>query len=111
MKTSQHQAAALAFIKWWTEPSNLLKIQSQLGLLPCRTSVVHQLVQQGKLSGGATIEQQLQHVQPLFPQGAPPWYTRFSTDAATLINAAAKGNMSVGDALNKLAADSAGMKG
>jgi multiple sugar transport system substrate-binding protein len=111
MSTSEHQAAALAFIEWWMKPSNLLKIQSDLGLLPCRTSVVHQLVQQGKLVGGQTIEKQLQSVQPLFPQGAPPWYTRFSTEAATLINAAAKGSMSVGEALNKLASDSQALAG
>jgi multiple sugar transport system substrate-binding protein len=103
MSTSQHKAASLAFLKWWQEPSTLLALHDSLGLLPCRTSVVDQLVKQKALVGGDAISRQLEHVVPLFPQGAPPWYTQFSTKASSLINAAASGDMTVSDALNQLA--------
>ena len=46
---------------------------------------------------------QLKLVKPLFPQGAPVWYSQFSSDAQGLLNAAVKGQMSVGDALSQLA--------
>jgi multiple sugar transport system substrate-binding protein len=105
MSTSEHKDAALAFIKWWEEPSTLLALHKSLGLLPCRTSVVDQLVQGGKIVGGSTISEELKHIVPLFPQGAPPWYTQFSTKASSLINAAASGDMTVPDALNQLATE------
>ena len=40
---------------------------------------------------------------PLFLQGAPVWYSQFSSDAQGLLNAAVKGQMSVSDALSQLA--------
>ena len=103
MSTSTHQEAALAFLKWWEQPETVLALQKSIGLLPCSTSAVKTLVDAGKLVGGDTINQELQHVAALFPQGAPPWYGDFSTKAASLINAAARGDLSVQDALNQLA--------
>ena len=44
---------------------------------------------------------------PLFPGGAPIWYSQFSSDAQGLLNAAVKGQMSVSDALNQLATKTA----
>jgi multiple sugar transport system substrate-binding protein len=49
------------------------------------------------------LAQELKLVKPLFPQGAPVWYSQFSSDAQGLINAAVKGQKSVGDALSELA--------
>ncbi len=49
------------------------------------------------------LAQQLKVVKALFPQGAPVWYSQFSSDAQGLLNAAVKGQMSVSDALNQLA--------
>lgn len=103
MSTSTHQDAALAFLKWWQQPETVLALQKSIGLLPCSTAAVKTLVDSGKLVGGDTINEQLQHVAALFPQGAPPWYGDFSAKAASLINAAARGDMSVQDALNQLA--------
>jgi multiple sugar transport system substrate-binding protein len=103
MSSSKHKAAALAFIKWWMEPATQEDVYANLGLLPCRQLVFESLVQQGKLLGGDVMLEELKHIVPLFPQGAPTWYTRFSTEAASLINAAAKGNMTVAEALDRLA--------
>ena len=49
------------------------------------------------------ITQEVSHVKPLFPQGAPIWYSAFSSDAQGLLNAAVKGQMTVQDALSQLA--------
>ena len=103
MSTSTHQEAAVAFLNWWEQPETVLALQKSVGLLPCSTTAVGTLVDSGKLVGGDTIKQELENVAALFPQGAPPWYGDFSTKAASLINAAARGDISVQDALNQLA--------
>jgi len=103
LSTSEHQDAALAFIKWWQTPETVLALQKSIGLLPCSTTAIQTLVDKGQLVGGDVISEQLRNVAPLFPQGAPPWYGDFSSKAASLINAAARGDMSVQDALNQLA--------
>jgi multiple sugar transport system substrate-binding protein len=101
--TAQHKEAAAAFIEWWMRPDNLVKIYKAEGELPCTTSAIKKLVASGQLEGGSVINQELKHIVPLFPQGAPVWYSQFSSDAQGLLNAAEKGEMSVGDALNQLA--------
>ena len=102
MTTSQHKAAAAAFITWWMQPDTLKKLQSTLGLLPCRASVVADLISSKALVGGDILSTQLQALKPLFPNGAPTWYNEFSTDASSQLNAAARGDLSVADAIKTL---------
>jgi multiple sugar transport system substrate-binding protein len=101
--TAKHKAAAAAFIEWWQKPANAISIYEKEGNLPCGASVIKQLAGNGKLAGGPVLAQELKLVKPLFPQGAPVWYSQFSSDAQGLINAAVKGQKSVGDALSELA--------
>jgi multiple sugar transport system substrate-binding protein len=103
MASSQHKAAAAAFISWWMQPDTLKKLQSTLGLLPCRASVVDELIASKTLAGGDILSTQLKALKPLFPNGAPTWYSEFSTDASSQLNAAARGDVSVADALKTLA--------
>jgi multiple sugar transport system substrate-binding protein len=101
--TAKHKAAAAAFIEWWEKPANAIAIYKTQGSLPCGASTLQQLAATGELQGGDVINQELPHVGPLFPAGAPIWYSQFSSDAQGLLNAAVKGDMSVSDALNQLA--------
>ena len=101
--TAKHKAAAAAFIKWWQKPANAIAIYKQEGNLPCGASVIKQLAASGDLAGGKLLAAELKLVKPLFPQGAPVWYSQFSSDAQGLLNAAVKGQMSVSDALSQLA--------
>lgn len=105
--TAKHKAAAAAFIAWWEKPANAIAIYKAQGSLPCGSSTIKQLVESSQLQGGAVLNQELSKVGPLFPQGAPIWYSQFSSDAQGLLNAAVKGQMSVPDALNQLAAKAA----
>ena len=102
MKTSQHKTAAAAFISWWMQPETLKKVQASLGLLPCRASVVAELISSKTLVGGDILSTQLKALKPLFPNGAPTWYNEFSTDASSQLNAAARGDVSVADAVKTL---------
>jgi multiple sugar transport system substrate-binding protein len=103
MSNSQHKDAALAFIDWWEKPETLLKIYDAAGLLPCRQGVLSTLQQEGKLAGGDVLVEELKYVAPLFPGGAPTWYSQFSTEASSLINSAAKGDITVDDAIKQMA--------
>jgi multiple sugar transport system substrate-binding protein len=102
--TAKHKAAALAFIKWWMEPKTQIEMYTNktTGFLPCRVSVIKTLAKDGKLQGGPAITQELNHIVPLFPQGAPVWYSKFDSKAQQLINAAVKGEMSPSSALQQL---------
>jgi multiple sugar transport system substrate-binding protein len=101
--TAKHKAAAAAFIEWWQKPANAITIYKQEGNLPCGSSVIAKLAANGQLAGGNVLSKELKLVKPLFPQGAPVWYSQFSADAQGLLNAAVKGQMSVSDALSQLA--------
>ena len=101
--TAKHKAAAAAFIQWWQKSPNAIAIYKKEGNLPCGSSVIKKLAATGQLAGGAVLAKELKLVKPLFPQGAPVWYSQFSSDAQGLINAAVKGQMSVKDALSQLA--------
>jgi multiple sugar transport system substrate-binding protein len=101
--TAKHKVAAAAFIAWWQKSANAIAIYKKEGNLPCGASVIKKLAATGQLAGGKVLASELKLVKPLFPQGAPVWYSQFSSDAQGLINAAVKGQMSVGDALSQLA--------
>jgi multiple sugar transport system substrate-binding protein len=105
--TAKHKAAAAAFIEWWEQPKNAIAIYHTQGSLPCGSDALQQLAAGGQLQGGDVINAELPHVGPLFQAGAPIWYEQFSSDAQGLLNAAVKGQMSVGDALNQLASKAA----
>jgi multiple sugar transport system substrate-binding protein len=109
--TAQHKDAARAFIEWWMQPANLRVLYKQAGLLPCRSSVVTAMARSGELEGGTVLSDELAHVVPLFPQGAPKWYGQFSSTAQGLLNAAVKGDMSVEAALQRLAAKATELAG
>lgn len=100
--TSSHKDAALAFIKWWEEPKTQVALYEKAGLLPCGGKAIAELSQTGRLQSGDVIIEEIKHVQPLFPGGAPEWYAQFSSDAQGLINSAIKGDISPQDALQQL---------
>jgi multiple sugar transport system substrate-binding protein len=105
--TAKHKEAAAKFIEWWEQPKNAIAIYHTQGSLPCGADALKQLAATGNLQGGDVINAELPHVGPLFSAGAPIWYEQFSSDAQGLLNATVKGQMSVGDALNQLAAKAA----
>src|SRR5262249_51330842 len=101
--TAKHKDAARAFIEWWMERTNLRVLYQEAGMLPCRSSLVTSMAGSGELDGGGVLSDELAHVVPLFPQGAPKWYGQFSSTAQGLLNAAVKGELSVDAALKQLA--------
>jgi len=102
--------AAAAFIAWLAKPENEIASYEQLGNMPARLSVLKQLNDAGKLKEGDVLLQQAALVEPLFAQGTPGWYPAFSTAVSTNINQAAKGQISVAQAIAEIAKAAADAK-
>jgi multiple sugar transport system substrate-binding protein len=101
-ESSDHKEAAAAFIDWWQKTDTQVEMYKQAGFLPCGSSGLQALTDSGDLQGGKVFGEAVDHLVPLFPNGAPPWYAAFSTKAQGLINSAVKGDISVDDALSQL---------
>ncbi|WP_182086143.1 sugar ABC transporter substrate-binding protein [Aureimonas sp. ME7] len=101
--TSTKQEAALAFVKWFTGKEFQKRNLIGNGILPTRTSALGELNEEGKLFSGDTLVAQSKTVEALFPQGTPSWYPQFSSGVNTAINSAAKGQMSVDEAMQAIA--------
>lgn len=101
-KVSQNQEAAIAFVKWFTS-REFQKKNVVNGFLPTRTSALAELNQEGKLNSGDALVAQSKTVEALFPQGTPPWYPQFSSGVNTAINSAAKGQLTVDQAVESIA--------
>ncbi|WP_397453297.1 extracellular solute-binding protein [Pseudomonas sp. NA-150] len=103
--SASNKEGAKAFINWWLKPENQIESYTTLGNLPTRTSVLKQLNSEGKLKSGDVILQQAALVDPLFSQGTPVWYPQFTSAVSTALNQAAKGELTVDQAVAQIAAE------
>ena len=101
-KVSQNQDAAIAFIKWFTSKDFQIENYAN-GVLPTRTSALEDLNKAGKLNSGDALVEESKFVEPLFAQGTPTWYPQFSSAVNTAINAVAKGQVTVDQAMQNIA--------
>ncbi len=101
-KNAANPEAAKVFVKWMTTKQFQIHNYAN-GVLPTRTSALADLQNAGKLISGAALVEQAPTVEPLFPAGAPTWYPQFSLAVNTSINSAAKGEITVDQAMQKIA--------
>ncbi len=102
-RASQNQGAAIEFVKWFT--ANAWQVENyNTGVLPTRTSALAELNDAGKLFSGDVLVEESKYVEALFPQGTPTWYPEFSTAVNTNLNSAAKGEITVDQAVANIAA-------
>jgi multiple sugar transport system substrate-binding protein len=99
-----HKEAALAFIEWWMQPQVQIGAYNALGDLPTSTAALSDLSKAGKLPSGDVLLKQIPTVEPLFAQGTPEWYPQFSAGVSSAINEAAKGQITVAQAIAQIAA-------
>lgn len=98
-----NKEAARQFILWMLDPKTMADNYRLLGNLPTRLSVLQTLNAEGKLREGDVLIAQASVVEPLFAQGTPGWYPEFSGAVATALNAAAKGQITVDEAVAQIA--------
>lgn len=101
-KASANQGAAIEFVKWFT--SKEWQVENYgTGVLPTRTSALAALNDAGQLKSGDVLVEESKYVEALFPQGTPTWYPEFSTAVNTNLNSAAKGEITVDQAVANIA--------
>ena len=109
---AKHVAAAVVFMKWMEQPANQAAFAGADGAkdviqtfpLPSNRGGLADLVKSGKVPGAAELQTLLEnHAKPIFPAGAPPWYSQFSNAVYTNIHEAASGSESVSSAINAIA--------
>ncbi|MES2432837.1 MAG: extracellular solute-binding protein [Pseudomonadota bacterium] len=104
---AENKDQAAGFIQWMLEPATMEANYRLLGNLPTRLSVLKTLNEAGNLKQGDVLIAQAEVVEPLFAQGTPGWYPEFSSAVATALNAAAKGQLTVDQAVAQIAAAAA----
>jgi multiple sugar transport system substrate-binding protein len=111
-RTAHNVAGAVAFIKWLDKPSNQALWAGANGgkdaitgfPLPAENSAAAMLASSlhGK-DGILELKRLLRNSQPVFQNGAPPWYAQFSNAVYTNVHSAAAGQESVRAAINAIA--------
>lgn len=105
--SSEKKEAALAFVKWMTSKAEQAKLYDEIGMLPTRTSTFEDLNKAGKVLDGDVLIEQSPTVGPLFRQGTPTWYPQFSAAVSSAINQAAKGEITIDQAVASIADEAA----
>lgn len=108
---AKYPNAAAEFIKWFTDADQQADFAGVNGPekafsgypIPSHLSAVEQMTQKGNLVGGEVLAPMLEGSQPVFPEGAPAWYPKFSNAVYTNLHAAAAGSMTVDEAMANIA--------
>lgn len=111
-KTARNVKGAIEFIRWFDSPQNQALWAGANGgksaivsfPLPMRTDSMQILAKatHGK-DGINMLSKLLANSQPVFQDGAPPWYAQFSNAVNTNIHSAAAGQESVSSAISSIA--------
>jgi multiple sugar transport system substrate-binding protein len=109
-KTAKYPKAAAKFIDWFTNADNQADFAGLNGTdkawsayaLPSHLSTIEKMASGGKLIGGDTLAALLKTSKPVFPEGAPAWYPKFSNAVYTHLHAAAAGSESVQQAVKAI---------
>lgn len=101
---AKNPGAAAVFIDWIQSAETQIGAFHSLGNLPPRLSVLKTLNEAGELKNGDILLKQAAFAEPLFAQGTPGWYPEFSAAVASSLNLAAKGQITVQEAVNIIAA-------
>ena len=110
-KQAKYPKAAAKFIEWLTGADVQAQFAGLEGpdkawsgyFLPSHLSAVEQLSTKGTLIGGDQLATLLKTSQPIFPEGAPAWYPKFSNAVYTHLHAAAAGSETVAQAVKAIA--------
>lgn len=111
-KTTKNFKGALEFVRWFDSPQQQATWAGADGPknaivsfpLPMRNDSMAMVAKatQGK-DGIPEMSKLLSHSQPVFQNGAPPWYSQFSNAVYTNIHSAASGQESVASAISAIA--------
>ena len=86
IKLSKNKEAAMKFVKWF----NSAAIQKQLNYvqntMPTRTSVMEELINEGKLKNTGALLEESKLISSPFPKGIPSYYSEMTTAIFNAVN-------------------------
>ena len=100
---SENKDAAWAFIEWWNTAEIAEDAYKDLGVTPTRKSLLETFINRGLVPGGTFIAEQSEYGMAIFQSGIPVWFDEWAQDAAGQLNKAIRGDMSIDEALTKMA--------
>lgn len=83
---SKNKEAAMKFAKWYTSKETQYKLYNELSIFPTRTSVIEQLLNEGKIKNPGAMLELAKVIETPFPNGVPIYYTKMSTEIFNTIN-------------------------
>ena len=101
--SADNKDQAAKYLNWMMQPEVMVANYKSLGVLPTRLPVLSALGKDGSLTEGDVLAAQAAVAEPLFAQGTAGWYSEFSSAVQTGLNAAAKGQITVADAMKQIA--------
>lgn len=100
---SQNFDAACQFIRWFLSDEIVRETYFELRITPSRPSMLLELVNEGEFLGGENLLEQSQYGKGVFVTGIPVWFDAWETYTTTQINLAARGSITVDEAVRNIA--------
>lgn len=100
---SENKDAAWEFIEWWLSDDTVIAAFKEQGVMPTRRSMLTAFSEQGLFEWGDFIGEQGSYSQPIYPAGIPSWDGAWQEEAGATINQAARGNITIMEALQNIA--------
>lgn len=101
-KTSENKEAARTFIEWYTSADMQKELNSTLGNLPTRNSVLEELVNDGSIENAGAMLEEAQLIASPFPNGVPSYYAEMSSAMYNAINKMALGELTADEAYEEM---------
>lgn len=100
---SEKKEAAWEFIEWWMSEEASDAAFEDLGVTPTRKSLLEEYLNEGQIPGGNHLFEQAEYAMSIFPSGIPVWFEEWANECAAFLNQAARGSITVEEALNNMA--------
>jgi multiple sugar transport system substrate-binding protein len=100
---SKNKGAAGEFIKYCLSDETLTAQFTNASIPPPKKSLLATLEEQGLLKFGDYASEQAKYTKELYPGGIPLWDTEWQNESGAIINSAARGTITIQEALQKMA--------
>ncbi len=101
-KFSKNKDAAKAFVKWFNSPETQVQLNQVQNAMPTRTSVLQQLIDNGKLQNTGALLEESKRIMSPFPGGVPDYYAEMSNAIYNAVNTMVLGNQTPEEAFDAM---------
>ena len=86
IKLSKNKEAAMKFVKWFNSPEIQKQLNYVQNTMPTRTSVMEELINEGKLKNTGALLEESKLISSPFPKGVPSYYSEMTTAIFNAVN-------------------------